>query len=109
MRNPLDDIYGDYKSRKSFRQPEKEMTSNEIPTPYIDNEVSMTGGFRGCPKCGSMNISVDMSSNKTICNDCKDGQDKPHRVNFTKEMEDAQEQETFNMIMAQRRGVRFER
>lgn len=116
--NPLDDIYARYKrgdkgqsfnGHKINRRNEDESDSDfGVTEPVIDSQFeSDLSGVRVCPKCGSLNISFDMSSNRTICNDCKENTNKPNRIDFQKKMEQAREEEQKRIEEALRRGDTF--
>ncbi len=105
--NDLDRIYRDWKSKGGKQQNDLHL-SHGVPNPHFDGEDDTDySKIRVCESCGSMNVSVDMSTNETFCNDCKENSKEPHRVNFEKKMEDQIEQEKKSMEEAIKRGTQF--
>jgi len=102
--NELDDIYRDWKRNGGNQR----IGSNGVPDPVIDSQFEPDfTNVRCCPDCGSMNVSMDMASNKTVCADCKGEAATPSRVDFQKKMEKEKEIELKNMEEAMKRGDTF--
>ncbi len=97
MRNFLDEEYKRYKEGKG------RSLSHNIPTPMVDEEPDFTK-VRQCPECKGFNVSVDMSTNKTTCNECKKGVE-PNKIDFDRKIEKIKEQEEDNIELAKNRGV----
>jgi len=114
MRNELDEIYADYKRGGSRNSNVKNSSRNEnhtthgVPSPFMDGDLETDfTKVRCCNECGSMNVSMDMSTNKTVCKDCKKSSDTPNRVDFQKKMEQEKERELKVIEDALQRGDTF--
>ncbi|MFW6311092.1 MAG: hypothetical protein ACOC1K_02530 [Nanoarchaeota archaeon] len=104
MDNPLDRIYSNYRKNKGKN------FNNGVPNPQLDGEFEQDfTGVRVCSDCGSFNISFDMSSNKTVCNDCKKSSDKPSKIDFEKKVNELREEDGKNIEDAINRGNTFDR
>jgi acetyl-CoA carboxylase beta subunit len=107
MYNPLDEIYADYK-KNGFDKKRRDIGTNGVPDPVFDSEFEANlNNVRCCPDCGSINVSMDMSTNKTVCKDCNKSSDTPHRVDFQKRIEQEKEKDLKNMELAIKRGGVF--
>jgi len=107
MRGELDDIFNKYKQNKSFK-PEKKISSQGVPDPILDGENgSNTSDIRSCHKCGSLNISLDMSTSQMVCRECGEKPNETTRLDFQKMMEKVQEEEQANIIDCIKRGDTF--
>lgn len=111
--NDLDRIYQEYKQGIK-PVPEKRPPSRKgigpqgVPDPVFDsNFESDFSKVNSCPKCGSMNLSVDMSTNKATCRDCNEKPDAPKKIDFQRQMEQAQEEEFDEMKKATDLGHTF--
>lgn len=103
-KNPLDEIFEDYKRNG----PRRRTSFNEVPDPVFDAEFTPnSSNTRVCPSCGSFNLSIDLATNKTVCNDCHGEEKNPHRIDFQKKMEDEKEKEAKLMNDAIQRGGTF--
>jgi len=103
MENPINRIYQDYKHNS-----QKPTGTNGVPNPIIDGEHEEDfTKVRSCPQCGSLNISFDMSTNKTECNDCHGTTEKPNRVDFQKQIEDIHEEEMKKLEDAYKQGTQI--
>jgi len=102
MYNPLDDIYSEYKQKQG-------RGNHGVPNPVFEDEGEDFTKVRVCAKCGSFNISFDLSTNNTVCNEpgCKESTDKPNRVDFQKKMNDLKEEELNIIEQATKLGVTF--
>lgn len=99
MYNPLDDVYREYK--------EKKMGTHGVTKPIFDSELEPDyTKTKQCSECGSFSVSVDMSTNKTICNKCNK-EVNPKLVDFSKKIEKIKEDENNVIEKAIKRGVTF--
>jgi hypothetical protein len=110
--NELDQIYQSYKKGikpvPEKKPPTRKSISHGVPEPFFDNDNgSDFSKVNACEKCGSMNVSIDMSTNKIHCNECNEKTDKAKKVNFQRQMEIAQEEEFKKMQDAIDRGETF--
>jgi len=104
MRGELEEIFRDYK----FKKQNAFDTQREVPSPLLDGEMEPDStNIHSCPKCGSLNISVDMSTNKIVCLDCGNKPEKSTRINFQKQMEKVKEEEQQSIENAIKRGDVF--
>lgn len=116
MQGELENIFRQYKQNKvnetgpiKLERKVVPGTKNQgVPEPLLDgeNEPDVTN-VHACGKCGSYNISIDMSTNKSVCNDCGEKPDKPNKIDFQKLMEKAKEEEQNIIIEALKRGETF--
>ena len=104
MENPIDRIFQEFKQRNKNNNINM---GGGVPTPLIDNEYELNNNVRACNNCGSLNVSIDLSSNITICNECKNKSDKPNKINFMKQMTDMQEEEQNFKEDAIKKGIQF--
>lgn len=103
--NDLNDIYREYKARGGQKGLH---TTHGVPSPYFDQEFEPDHSkINSCPDCGSMNISMDMSTNKLECNECHGKGTEPKKVDFEKKMEKQLEEEKQKMLDAMKRGDTF--
>lgn len=100
MNNFLDEEYKRYKEGK-----ERNSLGYNLPNPITEEEPDFTK-IRQCPNCAGFNVSVDMSTNKTTCNECKKCVE-PRKVDFERKIEKIKEQEEANLQRAIERGVRI--
>ena len=115
MQGELDQIFKNYKQGKQQEykpiKPIKKSSffdQREVPTPFIDGENEIDcSSISTCNKCGSFNISTDMSTNKIVCLDCGNNPDNPTRVDFQKMMEKKKEEEQEKIIESLKRGDVF--
>ena len=113
MENLLNQIYDDYKrginpnEKKPLRKIIGPSQQGGVPDPVFDGAMDPDGKINCCFKCGSYNISVDLSTNKTSCNECKEKGDKPNRIDFQRQMEQAKEEEEMKLILAMKQGQSF--
>jgi hypothetical protein len=96
MNNILDQIYKDYKNNGNYG----------VPNPHIEEDLDCTK-VRIC-ECGSLNVSIDLATNKTICRKCGKTTDTPNKIDFQKEIEKMQEDEDNKTEEAIKRGVIFD-
>jgi len=113
MQNPLDEIYAKYRHNKRMGitgqvPSKKETTPQGVPSPVLDGESDPdTSTINTCPKCGGMNVSLDIGTNKITCRDCNEPVDKPTKVDFRRKMEQLQEEEIEQMKKAVQQGQTF--
>lgn len=113
MENLLNQIYDDYKrgvkpnDKKPLRKIAGPSQQGGVPDPVFDGAMDPDGKINCCSKCGSLNISVDLSTNKLSCNECKESGDKPNRVDFQRQMDQAREDEERKIIEAMKLGHSF--
>lgn len=107
IQQELDALYQQGRTRNGHQQ--RQIHNSEIPEPLIDSEVSDFGKARACPHCGSLSISIDLSTNKAVCTSCGEKDDTAHKVNFQKNMEDWRDSDNDMIEDAKRRGASFGR
>lgn len=111
MNSFLDQDYENYK-RSMGRSTQDRKVPNVtgaigVPEPILEGEEDQEVSIKGCIHCGSMNISIDMSTNESTCNDCKKKSDKPQKINFQKQMEDLHEQEINERNIEMQKGTQY--
>jgi hypothetical protein len=113
MQGELESLYKQYKQGIKIpnKNPLKKIsptTKQGVPNPVIDGEMdSDISSIGTCQKCGSMNISIDLSTNKVECRDCKEKSDKSTKVDFQKMMEKVREEEQNKIDESIKRGDVF--
>lgn len=116
MKGELERIYKQYKDEKRLDdtpiQPVQKISPHTgkqgVPDPLLDgeNDIDLTSVIV-CPKCGSFNVSVDMSTNKIVCLECGEKPEKATKVDFQKMMEKVREEEQERIIDSLKRGDVF--
>lgn len=101
MENPLNRIYQEYKESGN-------KGTHGVPKPIFDGEFEPDfTKVRSCPECGSLNVSFDVSTNQTVCNECHKSTDKPTRIDFQREMDQIKEEDQERIDAALKRGNQF--
>jgi acetyl-CoA carboxylase beta subunit len=63
--------------------------------------------IRVCSKCGGMNLSIDLSTNKTVCNDCNEKNDENKMLDFQKYTEKLVDQDMQVIYKSIRKGDKY--
>jgi len=105
MINPIDEIFSRYKRNQMGGDNNKGFES-DASEPYFDGD-SAFDTIRACPKCQSKNISVDMSSNESICLDCRETSKDQHKVNFFQEVSKMNDEDVEQIETAIKHGTTF--
>jgi len=115
MQGELESLYKAYKQgikpqpeRKPLPPKRSSNPQRNVPNPLLDGEFEPDLTSVGtCPKCGSFNINVDMSTNKVVCRDCGEKPDRATKVDFQKIMEKEREEEQNRIEESLKRGDVF--
>jgi len=114
MQGELENLYNEYKQKNKLIPSKNTLknisptTKQGVPNPFLDGELDVDcNSVYKCQKCGSFNISVDVTTNKMTCQECGDRPDKSTRVDFQKMMEKTKEEEESKIIDSLKRGDVF--
>jgi acetyl-CoA carboxylase beta subunit len=81
--------------------------NNKIPA-LLDGEGEFDyTNVRVCPKCGNINLSIDITTNKTICTKCNEQSNEIKTANFQKINEDLIEKDNKEIEQAIKQGTKI--
>ena len=108
MFNNLDDIYRQYKNgHPSHKKSQQKQIFDDVTEPLFDGDINNDADIRVCPKCQSFNVSVDLSTNKTICNNCQTEVNSPNKINIQSHIERMKNEELKEIDNALKLGHNF--
>ena len=103
MQDELNKLFQQYKLNKTKNPPGPQ----GIPEPLIEGELDIDNSqTKCCGKCGSLNISTDLSTNLTTCLKCQEI-NKAKKSNFQKHMELNHEEEIEKIQESKKLGTSF--
>ena len=78
------------------------------PFSVMDNEIPIDiNNIKACEHCGSLNVELDLATNKIVCRDCKSSPQPGAKKNLDSINAEAIDKDTKAMEEAMKRGVTF--